>query len=127
MKTQVAGRGWTHWYKLPFIQYGVADVSVPATGTEQSEYGTRLLRYRKGQRMLRGADVLAVQARLTELGFDSGKVDGVYGPITAAAVTAFQQVKGITVDGIVGPQTRQALTKAEGTSDQSDATRAANG
>ena len=24
VKTQVAGRGWTHWYALPFIQYGDA-------------------------------------------------------------------------------------------------------
>ena len=24
MKTAVAGRGWTHWYALPFIQYGDA-------------------------------------------------------------------------------------------------------
>jgi len=127
VKTQVAGRGWTHWYKLPFIQYGESDASVSAIGIEQSEYGTRLLRYRKGQSMLRGADVLAIQARLTELGFDSGKADGVYGPITAAAVTAFQQAKGITVDGIVGPQTRQALTEKSGVENQTDAAQSANG
>ena len=30
VKTKVAGRGWTHWYKLPFINYGDSDATVPA-------------------------------------------------------------------------------------------------
>jgi len=59
--------------------------------------------------MLRGEDVLAVQARLLELGFDPGKVDGVYGPMTAAAVIAFQSSRQLDADGIVGPITRAAL------------------
>lgn len=36
-------------------------------------------------------------------------VDGIFGPLTKAAVSAFQQRSGLAVDGIVGPQTRAAL------------------
>ena len=119
VKTKVAGRGWTHWYKLPFIQYGDIAAATPApAGTAmesgaQSDacFGTRTLRYTKGHTMLRGEDVLAVQARLIELSFEPGKADGVYGPLTAVAVTSFQGSRGIEADGIVGPITRAELTK----------------
>lgn len=120
VKTKVAGRGWTHWYKLPFIQYGAATETPvtpdqPATpdvpAQTSADYGTRLLRYRKGRTMLKGGDVLAVQARLIVLGFDPGTSDGIYGPKSAAAVTAFQTARGIEADGIVGPDTRRELSK----------------
>ena len=36
-------------------------------------------------------------------------VDGIFGPLTDAAVRAVQQQKGVAVDGIVGPQTWGSL------------------
>jgi peptidoglycan hydrolase-like protein with peptidoglycan-binding domain len=39
----------------------------------------------------------------------SVSVDGVKGPLTTAAVKAFQASKGLTVDGLVGPDTAAAL------------------
>jgi lipoprotein-anchoring transpeptidase ErfK/SrfK len=59
----------------------------------------------------RGASVTQLQARLTELRYDVGAVDGVFGPQTRNAVVAFQKVNGLARDGIVGPQTRSALAK----------------
>ena len=110
VKTKVAGRGWTHWYKLPFIQYG--DVpGFPANDESPTvDLGDRTLRYTKGRAMLRGEDVLAVQAKLIELGFDPGKADGVYGPMTAIAVTAYQAANGLETDGVIGAITLAALT-----------------
>lgn len=72
-------------------------------------YGTRLLKYVKGRKMQTGEDVRAIQIRLSTLGHDPGKLDGIYGPKSEAAVTSFQTERGIKVDGIVGPETRTAI------------------
>jgi hypothetical protein len=53
--------------------------------------------------------VLAVQQRLTELGYWLGTPDGHFGDLTRQAVTALQKVAGIGRDGVVGPRTRTAL------------------
>lgn len=58
---------------------------------------------------LKGDDVKAVQEALKAIGFDPGKIDGVYGQKTVAAVVAFQTARGLAVDGIVGPKTWAAL------------------
>jgi len=67
--------------------------------------------YRLGDRivfmrrpMIRGEDVAELQSRLNSLGFDSGKVDGIYGPKTEAAVVDFQHNRHLAEDGRVGPE-----------------------
>jgi murein L,D-transpeptidase YcbB/YkuD len=56
-----------------------------------------------------GPDVENLQSQLTAAGFEPGKLDGVFGPKTKAAVMAFQRARGLEVDGIVGPRTWAAL------------------
>jgi N-acetylmuramoyl-L-alanine amidase len=58
---------------------------------------------------MRGDDVLSVQRRLDELGFDSGPVDGIFSPALEVAVTEFQRNAGLNVDGIVGETTLDRL------------------
>ena len=58
-----------------------------------------------------GAQVKTLQRLLNALGYDSGKVDGIFGQATRAAVVAFQRAKGLTADGIVGKATWTALLK----------------
>lgn len=58
---------------------------------------------------LRGDDVEALQTRLARVGFDCGKVDGIFGPDTARALERFQRQSGLTPDGICGPETVRAL------------------
>lgn len=48
-----------------------------------------------------GPDVVEVQLRLNELGFDVGDADGRFGPRTEAAVRRLQQTFGLPVDGQV--------------------------
>ena len=69
------------------------------------EAGYRLCDRRLYQRkpMMRGDDIADLQRRLGALGFDAGKVDGIFGPDTLAALAEFQRNAGLTVDGIFGP------------------------
>jgi len=64
--------------------------------------GDRILFLRRP--MLRGEDVAELQSRLNSLGFDSGKVDGIFGPDTEAATIDFQQNRHLAEDGKVGPE-----------------------
>jgi peptidoglycan hydrolase-like protein with peptidoglycan-binding domain/GH25 family lysozyme M1 (1,4-beta-N-acetylmuramidase) len=57
-----------------------------------------------------GAAVQTLQTRLNVWGANLA-VDGSFGPLTLAAVRAFQTQHGLTVDGIVGPQTWAALNQ----------------
>ncbi len=60
------------------------------------------------RRGVRGPEVEALQADLARAGYALA-VDGIFGPATQAAVTAFQRAAGLAVDGIAGPATRGAL------------------
>jgi len=56
-----------------------------------------------------GAYVLAVQQRLSSLGYWLGTPDGTYGYLTSQAVMALQKSAGLGRDGVFGPATRRAL------------------
>jgi len=70
--------------------------------------GDRLLQHTPGH-LLRGDDVTALQERLLGLGFDPGRVDGLFGHDTETAVRAFQRGVGLLSDGQVGPDTLRAF------------------
>ena len=63
------------------------------------------------QPMLRGDDVSDLQRRLSALGFNVGKVDGMFGPDTAQALSQFQRAAGLAADGIGGPATVAAMAR----------------
>jgi hypothetical protein len=50
-----------------------------------------------------------VQRKLKEMGYDAGKVDGIWGPNTQAAVRNFQQSKGLQPTGTLDQETARAL------------------
>lgn len=67
---------------------------------------TRILRFKS-----EGDDVLSMQQRLIELGYNLGpySADGDFGEDTEAAVMKFQQDNNLYIDGEVGPDTWNAL------------------
>jgi hypothetical protein len=83
----------------------------------QREFGLAVQRdfkdeYKLPNRLLRqgsrGGDVTMLQQLL---GVDA---DGIFGPLTRAAVVQFQQGAGLAVDGIVGPLTWSTLVSSHG-------------
>lgn len=72
--------------------------------------GDRLLTYVVSH-PLTGDDVLALQAKLQDLGFAVARVDGIFGPDTQRAVTEFQRNMGLPADGTCGPSTFKALQR----------------
>ena len=63
---------------------------------------------------LRGDDVAELQSLLGRLGFDCGRVDGIFGPATGRALLDFQANCGVTADGACGAATVQALRRVSG-------------
>lgn len=59
----------------------------------------------------RGDDVAELQERLAALGFNPGRVDGIYGAATRAAVAGFQRDAGLPADGVAGPATLAELRR----------------
>lgn len=62
--------------------------------------------YKKGSA---GSVVTQIQQKLSQWGYYSGTVDGVYGSQTEKAVRQFQRKNGLTVDGVAGKQTLAAM------------------
>ncbi|MDI7259575.1 MAG: peptidoglycan-binding protein [Thermodesulfobacteriota bacterium] len=58
--------------------------------------------------------ITGLQARLNNLGFDCGKIDGVVGPKTEAAIKAFQKQEGLTESGKTDQQTLERLRQVYG-------------
>ena len=110
VKTRIAERDWTHWYQIPFLDYGNAGFDSPSGSVfTQAALGSRLL-----QNGSRGTDVQSLQEQLMKLGYSLAKygADGKFGAETEKAVRAFQRKAGLTVDGKYGSLTHDALMDA---------------
>ena len=58
------------------------------------------------------SSVKEMQQRLIELGYLSGKADGIFGAQTYAALVAFQRANALSPDGIAGSKTLSALNSS---------------
>ncbi len=98
----VHGRRWDTGVLIPGIEYDTNVAPISPTAPEKTIF-------RQGGQNMNSDKVREIQRKLSEAGFDPGPIDGIYGPKTAAAVFAFQSVRGLVLDGEVGPQTAKEL------------------
>src|SRR5258705_7874691 len=70
--------------------------------------GARTLAHQFGAPMY-GDDVATLQARLQDLGFYTGLVDGYFGLQTHNGLMSYQREYGLYADGICGPETLRSL------------------
>jgi len=74
------------------------------------QLGDRVLSYVPGH-LMAGDDVTELQRRLTQLGFATGRQDGLFGPQTDVALREFQAGVGVGADGTCGPDTFRAFDR----------------
>jgi len=72
--------------------------------------GDRALSYTLSAPMS-GDDVVALQTRLAEMGYNTGRPDGIFGALTDLSVRDFQRHRGLADDGVFGPQTYKELNR----------------
>lgn len=82
--------------------------------------GDRVLAFTPGH-LIRGDDVLDLQQRLTRMGFDCGRPDGIFGSLTDSALREFQRNVGMEPDGTCGFTTYWALERLTRTVGDGDA------
>ncbi|HYG57360.1 MAG TPA: polysaccharide deacetylase family protein [Symbiobacteriaceae bacterium] len=94
-------------------------IAIPAAGIASRETDPELLARHAAQAAVRRGDrgeaVTALQRVLKDTGFDPGKVDGIFGPLTEAAVRRAQKALGARVDGLAGRETVSRLTQTDAT------------
>lgn len=114
--------------KPELCKYETSTLTTPTTSTPKNETGTCSLvqlltqnlrapsrngiynNYTKG--IVKEAHIL--QAHLNRLGFNSGKEDGILGPVSTGAIKRMQTFLKTTPDGYVGPITRGLLNNSCG-------------
>lgn len=82
--------------------------------------GDRVIAYTAGH-LIHGDDVLDLQQRLSRMGFDCGRPDGIFGVLTDTALREFQRNVGLDADGICGLTTYWALERLTRTVGDGDA------
>lgn len=131
-RNKLSARGFKYWGVCPYIEYTAEEITLaqaavngtkqpsgqPAEKTEQDNtqkaetaqkaenkaesvvYTMKTLRVGNT-----GTQVKVLQWLLNQTDYTSGKVDGIFGTKTLAAVRKYQEANGLTVDGIVGKNT----------------------
>jgi len=89
----------------------IGNILSPSRGqvTSPPPIETQPSRFRELRPGDRGQDVVELQLKLRQAGFDPGRVDGIYGFQTQNAVEQFQEANNLFPDGVASQDTLQAL------------------
>lgn len=105
---------------VAFVESFQRSRGLPLTGVVDATTWERLdeARWLLGQRLLyvtaprlRGDDVAELQVRLAQLGFDPGRIDGIFGPLLDAALRDFQRNRDLDTSGVLSKATLQELSR----------------
>ncbi len=91
----------------------VGPVTIRCLGDARWRLGDRTLAYTLSA-VMTGDDVTELQVRLAEMGYNTGRPDGVFGPRTDQCVRDFQRDRGAAGDGVFGAQTYRELGMMSG-------------
>ncbi len=95
--------------KRLFLAIAVAIAAFPAAA-QQNQGGTASPnREETVPLQLKAEQVMAMQQRLNKRGFSAGRVDGLWGPDTSAALRSFQQKNSLSATGQLDEGTLRAL------------------
>jgi N-acetylmuramoyl-L-alanine amidase len=109
---------------VAYVQAFQRSRGLPLTGVVDATTWERLgeARWQLGQRLLyhtrpalRGDDVAELQVRLAQLGFNPGRIDGIFGSVTAGALSEFQRNCALEASGTMTKETLQALQRVRAT------------
>jgi hypothetical protein len=101
VERSLSGRRWDLAVLVPGITY--------AAQRKTDFAGPRATVYRLTRPLMTGPTVKALQRALKAAGFDPGRIDGEFGPMTAAAVRSYQAAHRLVADGEIGSQTARSL------------------
>ncbi len=88
----------------------VGPVTIRSLTDARWKLGDRPLTYTLSS-LMTGDDVMALQTRLAEMGYNTGRPDGIFGPLTDGCVRDFQRHRGLSEDGVFGPGTYRELNR----------------
>lgn len=91
------------------LREGIDEVTWQVLEETTWQLGDRLLYVSRP--FLRGDDVVTLQQSLSLLGFDPGRVDGIFGPLTETALADFQANVGLPQDGTLTMSTLRELER----------------
>ncbi|MDR3424113.1 MAG: peptidoglycan-binding protein [Alphaproteobacteria bacterium] len=89
--------------------------ATPASAkTKHHHAKTHHVHHRRGRKASRGSAIVRIaQEHLSNLGCYTGKVDGVMGPKTRAAIKRFQREHGLRASGALDKKTSRAIENAD--------------
>ncbi len=96
-----------------FQQTGVPDIALLKVLRGEAKHPERLMKQddltRNSQEL-----VTALQRALTKLGYDTGKPDGIIGPLTRKKIRAFERDHKLDITGRISGRLVEAIHKAQG-------------